>query len=377
MLNRRRFLAAVGSSLLASGIRAKAATSQIKATIRAAAQSRGIDVGAMLRRQWLNQPAKLNAIKSDFSLIANEFDEIEWGSNPGFHGDPEFRGLTAFLQFAKENDLRPRIRQIYSHENLPRNAHLRDDGTPKNKSELEKTLLTRVEQVCRPLNGHRATIQVIDEILADHEGGIRSDPFADAFGDNLGDILFHAAHEFAPDALLTYQEFGPEVDPNRFFKRKTRDVLALLDRWKNRGVPVTGFAVGGWITPTHGGPDLDVSVFKAIENLGLDIHVNELNIDYQDTFMPKNFYWHPKNQETNDRIVEEQYVTVCNFFCKFKKLKEITFWASIDHDNADEFGSLSLLPYANARPGLFNADLTPKHVYGAVADAVAKSKPIF
>jgi GH35 family endo-1,4-beta-xylanase len=105
-----------------------------------------------------------------------------------------------WLDFCAEVGLRPRARNIYSHENNPATAHLRPDGTPKNKSELEKTLVKRVEQVCRVLKGRNAIIQAIDEILADHEGGMRRDPFFDALGEEYVDILFHATHEAAPDA---------------------------------------------------------------------------------------------------------------------------------------------------------------------------------
>ena len=247
MLDRREFLFA--SSLAALSFSGLVSSDGHSATptgnLKSAAQKRGIEVGAFANIRQLLTPDFSQMLEANFTLVAVLFGEMEWGENPGFNSEPSFSALTRFLDVCAGLGLRTRARQIYSQENRPRNAHLRPDGTPKNKSELERTLLKRVEQVCKPLKGRNAIIQVIDEILADHEGGLRKDPFADALGEEYVDLLFHAAHEAAPDALLTYQEFGPEIDPDNFFKRKTWDYLALLERLRKRNVPITGVGLGG------------------------------------------------------------------------------------------------------------------------------------
>lgn len=373
MLDRREFLIrAPSAALLLSQLFSTRGLAG-EPNLRAAAQARGIEIGAMLQLRQAYRPGFLEMIASNFTLAANLFDEMEWGANPGFESDPTFDRLSQFLDLCQKNGLRPRARQIYAHENRPPRAHLRADGTPKNKAELEKTLLKRVEQVCKPLKGRNAIIQVIDEVLAHHEGGLRKDPFADALGEEYVDILFHAAHEAVPDALLTYFDGGPEVD-EVYFKQKTRDHLALLERLRKRNVPITGAALGGF-SPSHTrNLVLKESYFKAIENLDYDIHLMELSVMYDMYGAPRQ--WFPKSDKENDSAVEQTYLRTVKFLCQFKRLREITFFAPVDGDNTIQTGTLSIRPYAKARPGIFNSDLTPKPVYYSVTNAVMRSKPV-
>lgn len=368
MVDRRQFLFGAAALLSAEAAPVAGWTEGALLTLRQAAQKRGIEIGAFASVAQSYRPAFTKMLSEHFTLAANISDEMEWDANPGFEFDPPFGGLTNFLNRCRTLGLRPRARQIYSKEALPPNAHLRPDGTPKNKSELEKTLVKRVEQVCAPLKGRNAIIQVIDEILADHEGGLRKDPFSTALGEQYVDLLFHAAHAAAPDALLIYQEYGPEIGPNGFLKRKTKDYVALLERLRKRDVPITGAALGGFMHPQL---VLQKSLFKTIEDLEYDIHITELTQIY--AMRGEAEHWYPKNAEENDRVVQQRYVKAFAFLCQLKRLREITFFAPVDNDNTVESGSIGIAIYPDARPGLFNLDLTPKPVYRAVTDAVLKS----
>jgi GH35 family endo-1,4-beta-xylanase len=371
--DRRGFLSAAAGSVVALALEgvSKAVADIGQPTLRESAIARGFEVGAMIQTGQYQDDRFLNLVKTHFTLAANAFDEIAWGSNPGFDSEPKFVGLDLFLDFCKSTNARPRARQIYSRENMPRNAHLRADGTPQNKSELEKTLIKRVDQVCGRLKGTNAIIQVIDEILADHEGGLRKDPFTDAFGDELMDILFHAAHERMLDALLIYQEFGPLSDPHHFFKRKTGDYLQLLETLRRRNVPITGIGIAEWLKPARGGFVLESEFYKRIEDMGYDIHFDELTVTYK--MRSDSAQWTP-DPKTHDKIVAYYYEKTVAFFCQFKRLKEISFWAPVDGYNTVQTGTLDLLPYAGARPGLFGEDFVPKLAYAAVRDAIKKSK---
>lgn len=370
-MNRREFiLAGIASAMTCQPPRGWAQAAQ---TIREAAKTRGIEVGGFVTVAQLANSKIAGLFAENFTLAANLFEEMEWDANPGFDADPAFSDLNFFLDNCKNLGLRPRGRQVYSHEALPANAHLRADGTPKSKSELEKTLVRRAEQACRPLRGRNAIIQVMDEILADHEGGIRKDPFSNALGERYVDILFQAAHEAAPDALLIYQEFGPEINPQKWFKRKTKDYLSLLERLRKRNVPITGAALGGFMHPDL---TLRVPFFQRIANLDYDIHITELTQIYGIRGEPKRDGWWPRSIEENNRIVADRYVRAFKFLCELKRLREVTFFAPIDRMNTIETGTLGVEPYSGARPGVFNQDLSPKQpLYGSIVEAISRSKP--
>ncbi len=372
MLDRRAFLASSMAAAAQAVMPSPIAAEEVGA-LRKAALARGIEIGAMVHRGQMVRPEFAAMMRQNFTLAGVLYDEMHWDVNVGQRRDPSFSRLTEWLDICAGHGLNVRARQIYSHENRPPRIHLRSDGTPKNKSELEKTLLRRVEQVCKPLKGRKAIIQVIDEILADHEGGRRRDPFADAIGEEYVDLLFHAAREAAPDALLIYQEFGPEIEPDGYFRRKTRDYLALLERLRKRNVPITGAALGGWFFPPNGQPRLKHSLFRRIQDLDYDIHLTEMTVVYDLCGNPRK--WKPKNLREHDRTVDRAYAGATEFLCQFRRLKEITFWAAVDDDNMVESGTLCLRPYKDARPGIFNGDLTTKPVYHSVARAIARSKP--
>lgn len=378
-MDRRAFLAGMGMTAAAiSGATVPAVTAFAGDPVlgmRDAAVARGFDIGACLSVPQLRNPKYEKLIRGSFTLAANLYSDVEWASHPGLHDDPSFFDYKAFLGRCDVLGLRPRIRQIYSHENTPPRAHLRADGTPQNKSELEKTLIRRVRQVCEPLRGRKATIQVVDEILADHEGGLRKCPFSNALGEGFVDILFHAAHEAAPDALLTYQEFGPENDPKHFFRRKTRDHLALLERLRKRKVPITGVALGGFSQPAYAtGLVLDRNYFKRIQDMDYDIHINEMTVIYAICGSKKS--WKPKpGDKTHDRVVESHYVNNFKFLTQLKRLKEIAFWAPFDGDNTVQTGTRCIIPFAGARPGIFDRDARPKKVYGSLVKITADSRP--
>ena len=369
MLTRRQLLASAAASAFFNS--AGPVFAQAQGNLKAAAQARGVDVGAFATLSQLNRPDIGKVIADNFTLAAILFDEMEWDANPGNKADPVFFGLSNYLNAATQMGLNVRARQIYSHEALPPNAHLREDGTPKNKSELESTLLKRVEQVCKPLKGRtNITVQVIDEIL-DPRGGLRKDPFSKALGEEYVDLLFHATRDQLPDVPLIYFDSGPEVDPDNYFKKFTKDYLKLLERLRKRNVPVTGVALGGFVYPPGHAPFLRKPLFKAIEDLDYDIHWAELTTVYTDG---GNGRWKPKTPEAEDKVVQEKYVEVFEFLGELKRLREITFFAPIDTLNTIETGTLGMPPIKGARPGLFNKDLTPKPVYDAVPQAMWKAK---
>lgn len=376
-MDRRGFLTGLASAAIA-GTTTPAAMAFAAGTaleMRNAAIARGFDIGACLSVPHLENPKYDAAIRGSFTLAANLYSDVEWASHPGLNSEPAFLDYRRFLKRCDDLGLRPRARQIYSHENTPPNAHLRADGTPKNKSELEKTLIRRVGQVCAPLRGRKATIQVVDEILADHEGGLRKCPFSTALGEAYVDILFHAAREAAPDALLTYQEFGPEIDPKRFFRRKTRDHLALAERLRKRGVPITGVAFGGFSQPAfQDGLILDREFFRELQRLEYDIHINEMTVIYAICASKRS--WKPKpGDKRHDRVVESHYVNNFKFLTELRRLREIAFWAPFDGDNTVETGTRCIIPFAGARPGIFDRDAKPKKVYHSLVKIMRESRP--
>ncbi|MEJ0097062.1 MAG: endo-1,4-beta-xylanase [Bauldia sp.] len=330
MLDRRKFLgfAPALALFLLDPLASGDAAGEAAADLRQAARTRGVEVGAMVQLRQLNDPPFLDMLRTNFTLAANQLDEMEWASQPGLDDEPSFRALNEFLDFCAKNGLRPRARQIYSHENTPPNAHLRPDGTPKNKAELEQTLLRRVDQVCKPLKGRNAIIQVIDEILADHEGGIRKDPFADVFGEEAGGHPLPRRARGRARRAADLPGVRPGDRPGQLLQEKDERLSSAAraaaetqrphhrsgtGRLHSSGQRIWAAAPG---VPGHRRPRLRHPSQRA------DPSIYDICGDTNK--------WHPASASENDRLVSGYYERTFEFLGAFKRLREITFWAPVD-----------------------------------------------
>jgi GH35 family endo-1,4-beta-xylanase len=349
-------------------------------TLAEAASAKGFQVGVMLTGDQSTNPQIIKTILPHFNLVADLSSNMEWKWWPGTQfGDPyktdELPFLETFMSTCRKHNKSMRLRNIYSHECMPPYAHLRRGGRLKNKSELEKTLINRVNQVCANIapniGNQEVTIQVIDEFLNDR-GGIRKDPFSDALGEEMMDLLFHATREKLPNAKLIYQDYGPEVGGS--LVGKSIQQLKLLERLRKRNVPITGMGIGGIIDPRHH-PDQGTMIqdyfLKRLEELDYDIHWNELTVIYK--VKDESTQWIPP-EASHDRLVARFYSEVFEKLCKYKRLREISFMAPIDGDNIISTGSMGLAPTQNARPGLFKNNLEKKPVYNRIVNTINKSR---
>jgi hypothetical protein len=120
MLGRRRLLAQIPTSALCLlGMVDDCAPQTGAVTLREVARSRGFEVGAFATSWQMSRASFREMLSANFTLAANLSDNMEWASNPGLNDDPPFNSLTEFLNLCVAANVRPRARNIYSHENNP------------------------------------------------------------------------------------------------------------------------------------------------------------------------------------------------------------------------------------------------------------------
>lgn len=369
-MHRRSFLqfGLMGSALLAMANRGLANPAK---TLRQACTAKGFDVGIMVNINDATTDEFMVNASRHFSLAANLGTEIEWGSNEGIYWKPPFRYLDKFLKACEKHDMRARIRQIYSHENMPQNlAKNVDDGSMRTPKQLEALLVKRVDLVCAQFDPKTTmTLQVMDEIL-DNKKWLRQDPLTSVLGDKVIEIIFQRAREHLPNAKLTYQEEGIDVDAQHFFRHKAQNFIKLLERMKKQNIPCTGVAIGGWYNPATGQPNYSDWLFRNICDLGYDLHVSELTTVYG--LRGANRRWNPPPGPQQERIVSKVYREVFDYLISLGNLKEITFWAPIDSSRnmmRTGFGRV-IEPYKNAEPGILDKDFSEKKVYRQLVDLV-------
>ncbi len=110
----------------------------------------------------------------------------------------------------------------------------------------------------------------------------RKSPWLDMVGDDYIEIAFRAAREADPAALLTYNEYGIELD-NYESDNKRQQVLLLLRRLKARNVPIDALGIQSHLpaealngqTPGYIGL---AHFILQVREMGLQVFITEMDV---------------------------------------------------------------------------------------------------
>jgi endo-1,4-beta-xylanase len=139
-------------------------------------------------------------------------------------------------------------------------------------------LKNHVQNIVTHFQGRVVSWDVVNEALADDgEGtvgnGLRSTVFSQKMGVNFIDQAFINARAADSNVDLFYNDYNTEDGG-----QKTKNLLALVDGMKSRGVPITG--VGFQMHVSFDWPSISVieSSMKAIADRGLKVKISELDV---------------------------------------------------------------------------------------------------
>ena len=147
----------------------------------------------------------------------------------------------------------------------------------------ENLFKTHIQTLVAHYKGKAASWDVVNEALND-DGSLRvndknlSNNYDDGsiWARHLGpDYVARAyiyAHEADTSALLFYNDYGQEWDD-----RKTDSIIAMINRFKARGIPVNGLGIQMHTNITASGDGIKKAFQKAAAT-GLLIHVSELDV---------------------------------------------------------------------------------------------------
>ncbi len=109
--------------------------------------------------------------------------------------------------------------------------------------------------------------------------GLRVSPWLELIGPDYIELAFRAAHQADPSALLTYNDYGIELDtPEQTDKRA--QVLMLVRRLKARGVPIDAVGIQSHLTAGDAAPGAGlISFVRELRHMGLQVLITELDID--------------------------------------------------------------------------------------------------
>jgi endo-1,4-beta-xylanase len=145
-------------------------------------------------------------------------------------------------------------------------------------------LKNHVQTIVTHFQGKVASWDVVNEALADDgeptlANGLRSTVFSQRMGIDFIDQAFVNARAADPQVDLYYNDYNIEAGG-----QKTRNMLALVDGMRSRGVPVTG--VGFQMHVLIDWPSISAieSSLKAVADRGLKVKLTELDVSMKNAY---------------------------------------------------------------------------------------------
>jgi len=251
-----------------------AATSPPTQTLRRAADRAGILVGTAVRPYALSEAAYSETLAREYNMVEPE-NGMKWAAVHPQQASFDFREGDAVLRFADAHGMKVRGHcLVWDHSNPDWLAN--SQLTP---AQLADLLHEHITTVMKHYAGEVFAWDVVNEAL-DENGLPRDSIWYNQPGIGLAskgtsyiEQAFRWAREADPHALLFYNEAEGEK-----LNRKSDAILAMLNDFKHRGVPIDGVGLQLHIPKT----DFDTASLAAniarLTALGLQVHITELDV---------------------------------------------------------------------------------------------------
>lgn len=245
-------------------------------SLRAHAEARGLLTGcAVVPEKLADEPAYANTVAQQANLLVAE-NAMKWKALRPAPDKYNFAPADAILAFADKHSQRVRGHNLCWHEALP--DWFQSTATKENARQL---LINHIHQVAGHFAGKLHSWDVVNEAINIKDGrpdGLRKSPWLDLVGPGYIEIAFGTARLADPKALLTYNDYGIELDtPDQ--QQKRAQVLALVKRLRLRGVPIHAVGVQSHLSAGEGTPGAGLRDFiRELAEWDIQVFITELDI---------------------------------------------------------------------------------------------------
>ncbi|MBB6142371.1 endo-1,4-beta-xylanase [Silvibacterium bohemicum] len=246
-------------------------------SLRAHAEQRGLLVGcAVVPDRLTGEPPYGSVVAEQANLLVAE-NAMKWGALRPAPGKFDFRGADEILAFAAGHKQKVRGHNLCWHESIPKwfdGAVTRDNA--------RQFLVQHIQTVAGRYAGKLHSWDVVNEAIdtkSDRPDALRKSPWLELIGPDYIELAFRTARQADPAALLTYNDYGIEND-SADNREKRGQVLQLVRRMKDRGVPIDAVGVQSHLTVTDPAPGAGLQEFvRELRRMGLQVFVTELDIN--------------------------------------------------------------------------------------------------
>jgi endo-1,4-beta-xylanase len=335
------------------GALALPARSQELRALKAIAAAKSIVYGTAAASYELKDADFTAALLRDAGQVVPEY-EMKRGTLQPRPGPYDFSALDLLFGYALRNGLTLRGHPlVWYYANPPwLAAALQARRDEKLMTGHIDTLLKRY-----PL----ASVDVVNEALAQDGSGLRPSLWLDAFGPGYIDMAFRAARAANPKTRLVYNDYGCEWGKS---DRLRAQQLKLLDGLLKRGTPIDALGLQGHLSAF--GDKVDQTKLRAflteVHARGLAILVTELDVDDSGG---------PGDAAARDRAVADEARRFLDVVLDFPNAVAVLTWSLSDRyvDPPDEW-RLKLLGW-RYRKTPYDIQMQRKPLWDALAQSFA------
>lgn len=249
-------------------------------TLRDTASAHQLLIGSAAAKQPLLSDSEYRKIlSSEFSMMTPE-NALKFDS---LHPEPKvfnFAAADEMIEFASDNDMLVRGHTLIWNSQLP--SWIEDKRW--SKEAIQTFFADHIKIVVGHYRGVIPFWDVVNEAFK-HNGSYKKSLWLDAFGEEYIALAFIHAHKADPSAKLFYNDYSiADLSP------KSDAVFNMVKRFKEDGIPIHG--IGFQMHFALNRPPRMEEVAKNFErfaDLGIEIHITELDIRIDEPFEPGDF----------------------------------------------------------------------------------------
>ncbi|MBC7905223.1 MAG: endo-1,4-beta-xylanase [Rhodospirillaceae bacterium] len=245
------------------------------ASLRDTACRRGVRFGTAVASGDLAQPAYARLVAQECAVLVPTW-EMKWGAVQKQSGHFTFGPADAIADFARAHNMMLRGHTIVWHVSMP--DWLSQRLTSRNWPAM---LAQHMGAVLGRYRNEVAEWDIVNEAVEPDDGrtdGLRDSAWLRAAGPAYVAEAYKMAAQYAPQARLTYNEYGIEHHAPWTMKRRIA-VLKLLERLKKADAPIHYL---GMQSHLRVGDTFDAAAFSAflteVRDLGIKPQVTEMDV---------------------------------------------------------------------------------------------------
>ena len=246
-------------------------------SLRAHAEQRGLLVGcAVVPQRLATEPEYASVIAEQANILVAE-NAMKWQALRPSPDSFDFRAADALMKFAAKHNQKVRGHNLCWHESIP--AWFAGTVTKQNARQiLEQHIHTVAGRYAGKLHSWDVVNEAIDS-KSTRPDSLRDSLWLELAGPDYIELAFRAARQADPAALLTYNDYGIELDTPEQTKKRSQ-VLMLVKRLKAQGVPIDAVGVQSHLGITDAVPGEGLRNFiSELRKMGLQVFVTELDVN--------------------------------------------------------------------------------------------------